>query len=290
MNLVNSLLHLLKFTLPALAALLVCVLPAHSASLAFDSAADSVYDNGWQNGDNGGTGWGGGWEFSGIGPFFVSTSTTNGVGDPANDGDIDTQGRAWGTWTFTPVNSTHENNATRPFSGALSIGQSFVVDFDNGIEYGGSSLIARVGFTLGNNLGSAFIFNAQVNANYATGYGIGDANGGSGLPIGFTDQGLHIMFTLTSPTSYSLSVSAIGTDGPPGVPYIFNGSLDATMGTNITAFTFYDINSGTDPANWNFFNSMAIVPEPSTFALAMFGVLLLGVFRKRRAQCARPTA
>jgi len=101
---------------------------APAAQIAYDSAGDSAYNSGFTQGSDGGYGWGGGWSISS--PMFaaVGDSTTNGPGSLAGAGDINSPrvpgGRAWGlNWN---------NQASRPFAGALGVGQTFSVDYDNG--------------------------------------------------------------------------------------------------------------------------------------------------------------
>ena len=256
---------------------------ARASSLAFDSAADPAYNGGWGNGSNGGYGWGSGWQFFGPGGFIIGTSTTNGVGDPGWDGDIDTDGRSWGELTSVDPHSDSVADATRAFSGALSIGQSFTINMDNGIEYGGSPLAASSSVRLGNQFGTAFTLAVQINTNFSTYYVIGDATGSHVLPLALTDQGLHIVFALTSSKNYEFSVSGAGTDAPSGLPYVFSGILDDSLGTNITSVSLVSENSGTNPANWNFFNDMAIVPEPSALLLVGLALPLALLLRRNKS-------
>ena len=149
-------------TLPFAAIAALCCVPLHAASVAFDSASNSPYNDGWNTGDNGGSGWGGGWTLSGVSGFsgqFMSTSTGNGNGDGNSDGDIDTSGRSW----FQFAHTSNTAGAIRPFSGALSVGQTFSIAFDNGfIQNGGT-----VGFGLqnasGNNVFEYYFSGGQSN-------------------------------------------------------------------------------------------------------------------------------
>jgi hypothetical protein len=104
---------------------------------------------------------------------------------------------------------------------------------------------------------------------------------GGSTGIGFTDQGLHIVFTLTGADTYNVTFHGVGSDGPTGLPLSLNGPLGpggALVDVFISAF-----DTGPDAANWQFFNSMAIIPEPSTFALTIIALAgLLGLVHRRR--------
>ena len=251
---------------------------SNGASLAFDSAADTAYDSGWANGSNGGYGWGSAWQIAnGAGYTFIAGSTTNG------GADIDTAGRSWGQSTELPPRSNGGAAATRQFSGELSIGQSFIINFSNGIVTNAPSVIPGASISLSGQFGAAFTFFVNSLSN-SGGYGIEDGlggNGGFGLSLPLT-QGLHLVFTLTSVTNYTFSVYDVGssallltTNGFVGFPYI------QSITNSISEVTLETVNGGLDPADWNFFNNMAIVPEPS--ALLLVGLALPFALLLRRA-------
>jgi hypothetical protein len=266
-----------RFAVIILAVALVCSAQSHAANLASDSAADVAYDDGWQPGDNGGSGWGGGWSlFSGVGSAFIGSSTTNGIGDPGSDGDIDTQGRSWGLFTGNPSQNAHSvASAVRPFNGALSLGQQFVIDVDPGPSGGFGS--GYSGFSLRDD---------QTNERFRLTFSFGlvfiqDVNTG----ISSTDQGFHVVFTLTGTDSYNVTLYSVGTDGPSGLPVSFSGSLFVPNGTGIVDVKLFAVDTGPNPVNWQFFNSMAIIPEPTTFALVAIGVLAALSFRRCKNSC-----
>lgn len=114
--------------------------------LASDVAIDPAYDDGWTTGDNGGTGFGA-WTLGTIGSggaagHFIGDSSNNAGG---GSGNINTAGESFGLYAEPGMVS----EAFRPFTGALSVGQIFLIDFDNGwVDEGGT-----VGLGLQNSAG-----------------------------------------------------------------------------------------------------------------------------------------
>lgn len=251
----------------------------HSASAALsaaDNAGNSAYNDGWQNGDNGGTGWGSGWVFRNGTQFSLGDSSTNGNGDSAAPfGDINTSGRAWGIGTAgNPNNFTL---AGRDLSGTLDVGQKVIFDFDNGFGGGSGSLFAVVlrNTTTSGAYESLWGFAATGISTYY----IEDTGFQSVTIPAFTDEGLHIEFTLTSATTYSVDINALG-----GAPTTYTGSL-RTPGSGdqiIRSFSFGALDLGNSASQTGYINNIQIVPEPST---AFFGVMaaMAGIlFRRTR--------
>ncbi len=98
--------------------------------------------------------------------------------------------------------------------------------------------------------------------------------------VGFTGNGLSINFTLTGADSYSVSITPGG-----GSATVLTGTLAGTPGTGIADARFFNFNAGAG-GNADFFvNNLAVIPEPSTYAL-LAGPALLGAFmyvRRRRS-------
>jgi hypothetical protein len=261
---------------------------AHAAGLASDSAADAAYNDGWQTGDNGGTGFGA-WSLTSIGPsgFFTQTSTGNGFGaDPGNDGDINSAGRAWGTYASLDGPNSGVALATRAFTGALDEGQTFVIDMDNGFIQNSSNPAGTVGFSLQNSAGrEKFWF--QFTGGDST-YKIIDGTGAVDTGIAFTDQGLHIEFTMGSvdiSSTYSVRVTAVGSDGPSGLPFVHSGTLfDSALDPVefVDRVQLFNYTAGNGSSADAFFNNMAVVPEPATGLLVGLGLLGVAALRKRR--------
>ena len=261
-----------QYAMALFAGFVLAAASSNAADLASDNASDVVYNDGWGAGDNGGTGFGA-WTQSGStngsnGGYFVGSSTGNGDGDGDADGDIDTGGEALNIY----ANGGQTVTATRGFTGgALSVGQTFQIAFDNGFSDGGGS----VSFVLETSAGTdRFGFNfTGGNANFA----IVDNSGSVDTGIGFTDEGLLLNVTLTSADAYSVDIITLS--GTPATntftgTLAASGSLDQFTVINATAGPGGDHNAG-----WN---SFAVIPEPSTMALTSLGMLGLGFLRRRR--------
>ena len=226
--------------------LTVATFPAHSSSNAWDGAVDAAYNDGWQEGDNGGYGWGS--------PWFIFTANSSGrvIGDSASNGngdtappfgDINSAGRAWGVFS-----SAGQASSARLFTGALAVGQTFKIDIDTGfVEPGG-----QVGFDLGQvNFGDVFrfyYFGGQPR------YGVAAGSVTGTLPL-FTDQGLHIEFTLTSPSTYGMAINVLG--APPVM--ITGDLLNAGGNQSIDVVSLYNAAAGLGSGHTVYFNNMAIV-------------------------------
>lgn len=278
----------------ALVAMMGMALFAGSASaslLAKDDASDPAYNDGWQTGDNGGTGWGGGWTFRNGGNALIpqpdpptaafqgtfigdargNNSPAGAGGDSNSDGDINVLGEAWGMY----ANSANELYAIRPFSGALSVGQTVAFDFDNGNVDSTRVLGVRL---LAN---TADISTRQVELRFVG----GDANytvfsGGTPPTLGstgFTREGIHAEFTLTGTNTFSLLVKRLQSNTTQTV----TGTLVSPGGNNaINGIAFRNLSAGGGATNDGYFNSIAI-PEPSSLGLIAF-CLLLSANRAKR--------
>jgi hypothetical protein len=215
----------------------------------------------WNNGDNLGFGFQP-WQFvstSGNAGLFVGDSMQNG-GPPDAEG-FQSKGinspnaRSWGAF----ANSGGAADAIRPFS-ALAAGETFSADFDNGfIDNGGSEGVrladSSTGFTMWQ-----FLFTGGQNV-----YQVFDGRGFVDTTLPFTDDGLHIDFTLTGTTTYSATIREAD-----GATQTLSGSL-ANAG-NVSQFAFFDHNGGFQQVNNVYANNLAIVPEPSSTTLFLINI------------------
>ncbi len=236
-------------------ALLGSALPACGATLASDDASQSAYDDGWDAGDNGGSGFLP-WSVvarendSGFGGGFISSN--NGAVDIGTGPD----NKAFGVYG----NGGGVGQAIRPFDGALSVGQTFLISMDNqGIDNGGT-----VGFGLQTSDGTN-----RLEFYFVGGESTYTVNNGDVISsdVGWTEGGLNLAITLTGPDSFSLTING-------GEPII--GALGGPSGSGISQVRLFNANGGPDV----FFNNLAIVPEPASVALLGLGAMV-GLLRRR---------
>ena len=229
---------------------------AQAATLASDDASNAPYDDGLQNGDNGGTGF---QPFTGIGNAAGSGSGGTFIGTGS---DIGTGGSNEAFGVFG--NGDGVGQVFRPFTGELSVGQTFALDFGNGsVDAGGT-----VGFALQDSGGGnlfEFLFRGGQ-----TEYEVNDEDGLDGTGVAFTSGGLSVAVTRTGVDSYSADITPFG-----GATTTVTGDFAGTDGNGPSQFRVFNADGGADL----FFNSPSVVPEPLT---ALGGVGLLGLIALRR--------
>lgn len=278
---------ILCYVLPMLATL-AFTLSARAASPASDNAGNAPYADGWQDGDNGGTGfqpWA--LDYSGTDPanhssHFIDNAplTANSLGAPAFG--MTDSGRPFFFDTA---------GATRPFTGALSIGQTVSVDIDgpsfangdpNGFSKGAT--VALRNDNGGERFG-LFTNNLFNNDNWSA---TNPAGSGSAIDTGIAaGSSFHMDFTLTGVETYDLVLTPIG-GGTPLFQQLGATLRTATEGTFVQQFRFADYGTGSaaDGSSELFINNLSIsnvVPEPTTVGLlALAGFGLLGVRGSRR--------
>ena len=211
----------------------------------------------WSNGSTGGSGFGA-WQLNpitnnGNAFYYIQSSTVNNNGSTTGNGgnDINTGGVAWG---ITALNSAVAG-ATRPFPGALTTAQTFQIDMDNGnIASGGS-----VGFALQNATAQSVweFFFTGGNSTYTINAG---SVGGPALPS-FTRNGLRLTFSLTSASTYSISILSYtpGGGGGVGTTTTYTGNLlSPGGGQSITSVRLFNFNAGSGTNNNACFNNLSI--------------------------------
>lgn len=266
----------------SIVAIAIIASTATASTPASDNAADPAYNSGWTDGSNGGSGWGGPWSISaygGAGTFFTGSSTTNGVGDPDGDGDINTPrsavGRAWGMTAPYP----DQVAAFRPFNGPLAVGQTFTIEMDNGSDSFQSGNEVDWGLYDGGDTEFRFFADPGFTDYYI--FDGRDARGGPIIHTGVpkTDQGIRCAFTLTGSDSYSLAITPLiagaSTTTITG-PLIFGGPIDHV--------TLADNSGGSTSQQAVYFNNISITPEPGTLSVLAVGTVTL---LRRRARSPR---
>jgi endoglucanase len=225
---------------------------APSINASSDNASDVAYPSGNFNGASGGTGFGP-WLLTptantGSASWFVGSSTNNGSGA---SGGIDSSGKkSWGARAKSGVTAS----AVRAFSsGRLIVGQTFAIDMDNGWVEAGDS----VGLDLQNSSGQTLLEISYIGANSTGTYSLTDAGGQRSIGVSYTDGGVHLVVTLTSPTTYSATMKPSGGSSVP-----FSGTLTSPAGgQGISQVRLFNANAaaGLSGPNWDvFWNNLQV--------------------------------
>lgn len=214
----------------------IAALDASAQTAPGDDAGRAAYSNGYAAGQNGG---------SGFGPFAVKTAGTAGTfvfsaaEAEGNQGapppaSIDTQGKSFGLFAQSADAAI---TITRGFARPLTqTGDSFALDFVSGFNDAGTVGVALS--TASRPVGS-FVFHSK---------GVGVLFNDKPTGIGFVRGASHLVYTVTSPTTYSLTVT--GADA-------FSGS--GTFSGPITGFQIQQTNSGsTKPDHNAYFNNLVV--------------------------------
>lgn len=231
---------------------------AFAANLGTDTAADAVYNDGIQTGDDGGTGFNS-WTLTtqGTGGGFIGDSAAQGFGD------INSSGEAWGF--FGNPAGANGVNADRTFEGgALTVGQTFLIDLAIAFRNGNKGIDLKVGGT--------GVWNFNVGGDQYTVNGVNLSTGPGSWDYSQTSI-FELSVTATGAGTYDVTLTR-GSD-------VFNQSY-ANGGAGIDSFGLYVFGTDAgDDRNNLFANNLAIVPEPSTIVLGLVGALGLVAARRR---------
>ncbi len=205
-----------------------------------DNAGDPAYAKSYGQGQNGGTGFlpfkvvaaGNGGTF-----VFTATEAEGNKGTPAPS-TIDTGGKSFGLYAQTKADTiTISRGFTTPLAAA---GDTFSLDFVSGLNEAGTAGVALItasgptGSFVYHSGGSGVLFNDQP------------------TKIGFVPGASHLVYTLTSPTAYTLTVT--GADA-------FTGT--GTLSGPVTGFQVKQTNSGsTKPDHNAYFNNLSASYAP----------------------------
>lgn len=215
-----------------------------------DNAGNAPYADGWTTGDNGGTGFGA-WTLTSAGG---GGSFIGGTGQGASP-SFGLFGGAGGS-----------SSADRPFTGALTAGQTFSIDL-------GNTATVATGGEIGLNLTSGGVVKFTLKF----------VGGGSSWQLndGGTDFGSGQSFAANTNLHFTLTYVGLNT-----YSYTFGlGSGTNFTSTNVNSIDGLRLFSNLQGAGENFgANNLAIVPEPVT-VLLVGPALLGGMFfiRRRRA-------
>lgn len=258
----------MKKLLTLASAVLIPCLGQGAATFADDNASDAAYNGPgfWQTGDNGGNLFGP-WTLSASGTagHFIGNSALNGSGA---SGNINVAGESFGMY----ANAGGLSEAVRGFtvggpntSNVLGVGQIFVLRMDTGFIDSGST----VGFGLQNSSGTNRfeVYFKGGSANYFVNNGTEQATS-----VPFTADGLDISFRQDASNGYELKI---------GATTYTQADFGVLSGSDISRFRLFNAGAGAGSSKDAFFNSFAVVPEPSRVLLIGLGATAL-VFRRRR--------
>ena len=153
-----------------------------------------------------------------------------------------THSESWGLY----ANNGNVADAVRPFGTALSTGDVFSVNMDNGYIETDST----VGFGLQNSSG-ANRFELYFKGGDAS-YTVLDNGGTVSTGLGFSDEGLLVEFALTGTDTYRVSVYQIAS----GSSFTHLGTLMESG--SIERFRAFNANAGSGSTNDAYFNNLAI--------------------------------
>jgi hypothetical protein len=263
-----------------------------SAQVAADYATDPAYAGGWAAGQNGGFGFGA-WSFDGT-QAPDNSFTTSGQQGISSSSPLGT------AWTLFNLSSTAGlANAGRAITepGGLQVGQTL----ETVIENPSTTHFFR-GWTISLNSGNNNIYPGgpannpsgdtglnQVQAyhfeyfNYGQ-WTVNDLSGNTGTTLVNTDTsiaGMKLDFTLTSATTYSLTMTPLGGSAHP---YTQAGTLANGGPIDWVQFQLYNNISGglNDTANNFEISGMTISPAPEPTTLALIGLGSVGLLFLRR--------
>lgn len=242
------------------------VLAQATVTIAQDSAQN--YDGQTEYAaSNGGSGFSGPFTFTGSGSEFLDNANTNGF--TGGIGYINSaNGISFGLYG--------QETATRQFTLPLTPGETFSLDFDNGFVSSGQSDTYQL---LNSSGASVFTFGF-------TGGGNSYKANGVDTGLGFTSDGLSTSLTITSPTTYSFSVTKLGNNSGS---YSGTGTFSGIGPITAFSVTNPDANGGTGEKL--FFNNVSVAapasaPEPSpmvTLSMGLLGICGLARARRRRS-------
>ena len=229
-----------NYVAAATAALLSLLPLAGQAQTAQDKAGNPAYAKGYGQGQNGGSG------FKpyvvratgAAGTFVFTAAEAEGNGGHPAPRTIDSAGKSFGLYAQKKgAVVTIMRRFARPLS---RLGDSFALDFVGGFNDTGTAGVA-LGAAHGT-IGS-FVFH---------GGGPGVLFNGKKTGIGYVSGASHLIYTLTSPTTYSLTVT--GADK-------FSGT--GTFSGPITGFQVQQTSSGsTKPDHNAYFNNLSLSYAP----------------------------
>jgi len=246
---------------------------ALAANLATDDASSAAYTSGWVVGSNGGSGFQA-WSFdlNNGATFRTSDVVASGafIGDSTQNGrdSINSSGnKAFGLYANVPNGNEAFVSAYRKFSGgALSVGQTFSIDYSQSWNTG--------------NRGINFLAGGSQVLNLGMGGGDALSFGGNQIYSSIFNEAIRFAFEVTSATQIKVTFT------PLNSTTLTTQTATATITALPDEFQlYYSGGATTNGSNSEpFFNNLSVIPEPSTPLLMGLGLAgLLALSRTRKA-------
>lgn len=200
-----------------------------------------------------------GWNVTTNGTGNTGSFQGNSAANGATDVSSITGNPAWGFF----ANGGGQLNAAYTLNGgALAVGQTLSINFDNGFIDTGKQV--GIDFRMGSTTGISIFFTGGQ-ANYEIFHSGGLTNSG----VGFTDDGFTIQVKLTGTNTFDLTFDT----------YTLSGTL-GNAATGIDNIQLFNNDAGNGSSNDLFANQIMVIPEPHTTVLALATTGFL--FRRRR--------
>lgn len=265
-------------SLTAIAAMTLAPLAAQAQTtiIASDNASSAAYGGAGYAGLNGGTGFGAfNVAATGAAGTFEYTSKESEDGSANIDSPAVTAGGSplsFGVYAQTPPTGTAGAiTISRTFNTGPTTGDTFSLDFvtgyNDGLNADGTAGGGMSGVGLTNAAGAFGTFSYQSNDQYL--FNGTQVTKADGTKQDFNTGALHLVYDITSATTYSLNVTG---------PFSFSGT--GTYASPVTGFRVAQTNSGaTTPDHNAYFNNLSeTAPTPAASAApepSQIGVLLL---------------
>lgn len=236
----------------------------------------------WTNGSNGGTGFLA-WAFTNnssstnFAGNFIGDSTANSSGI----GNVNTGANAFGM--FANPSGAFANSDRSFAGGALTVGQTFRLQLAVNFRNGGKGLNLYIGgtpttgtqifnFNIGNpGSGDGYYYTVGTNAAVNTGLAYA------------ADSVFTLSYTQQSATAGMFTIARTSAATPAA-----NGAVNVALTTTgVTSFRVYDSNATNSSSDNLYFNNLAVVPEPSTWAAMLLGGVGALMVVRRRGMFAR---